>query len=315
MWNRADLIEQTLRSALAQSYADFELIVVDDGSTDDSAERAEALRDPRIRVLRHAHSGLPAVARNAGLRAARGQYLAFLDSDDEWCTDKLEQQRQLLDARPDAGMVYGLASYYDGRRERGVCGPKVARITESIFERLLLDGNFIQTSSVLLRRDVCEQVAGFNESAQCRAVEDFDLWLRVTRHYPALFIPSVITRYRVHAGSLSHDRRQMVAKVRAVIAANCQHFGVAQGLRDRALARWYVEELKAELAHGDSEEAARQAIAKALAIDPSQRSARWAERLLDLHFYRAMQLAYRSRQPLTALRDRYHRALWARSSR
>jgi glycosyltransferase involved in cell wall biosynthesis len=309
VWNRAQLIEHSVRSALQQSFRDFELIVVDDGSTDDSAARALASGDPRVLVQRQPHSGRPAVARNAGVRSARGEYLAFLDSDDLWVSDKLERQVRCLDQRPDAAMVYGLASLFDGRRERGVCGPKVARVPESIFQLLLFDGNFIQASTVLLRRDVCVRLGGFGEAAALRAVEDFELWLRVTREHPALFLPRVLARYRVHAGGLSSDRREMVAKVRAVIAAACP-----ESLRDRALARWYLEELKVELAYGDSEQAARQALTRALAIDPQLRAARWAERLFELGLYRPLRLAYRRRQRLTSLRDGLHRALWSRAA-
>lgn len=317
VWNRAALIAATLRSALAQTFQDFELILSDDGSTDDSVPRALALAsgDPRLVVVRLPHSGCPAVARNAAARVARGEYIAYLDSDDLWLPDKLALQVQVLDQRRDAAMVYALASYYDGQRERGVHGPKVARVPESIFELLLLHGNFIQTSSVLIRREICEQLGGFDEAEALRASEDLDLWLRVAHRYPVLFVPRVLTRYRLHAGNLSRDQREMVAKVRAVIAANCLRFVVSQTLRDRAMARWYVEELKAELAQGDSEEAARVAIVKALAIDPALRSARWAERLLDLGLYRPLRLAYRHRQELTAVRDALHRWIWRWSAR
>jgi hypothetical protein len=179
-------------------------------------------------------------------------------------------------------------------------------VPESIFELLLLHGNFIPTSTVLIRREICEQLGGFDDAEALGAVEDFDLWLRVAQQHVALFVPRVLARYRVHAGNLSQDRRAMVLKVRAVIAANCQRFSVSQALRDRAIARWYVEELTAELACGASEETARQAVLKALAIDPRLRSARLAKRLMDLGLYRPMQQAYRHRQALAGLRAAWH---------
>jgi GT2 family glycosyltransferase len=314
VWNRASLIEHSLHSALAQSFRDFELIVADDGSTDDSAARALALGDPRIVVLRLPHSGRPACARNAALRRARGQYIAFLDSDDTWRADKLAEQVRLLDARPDAALVFGLASYFDGRRERGVCGPKSAHVPESMFELLLLQGNFMQTSTVMLRRDACTELAGFDEAPALRAVEDLDLWLRVTQQFPALFVPRVVCRYRRHAGNLSSDQREMVGKVRAVIAAACLRYDVAPPLRDRVLARWHVEELKAELAQGGSPTAARRAVTKALELDPSLRAARVAEGLLRLGLFRPMQRAYERRQRWTDLRDGWHRLRWSWSS-
>lgn len=315
VWNRAALIQEAVASALAQTFRNFELIIADDGSTDETAARATASGDPRIEVLRLEHSGSPAVTRNAALRHARGRYVAFLDSDDQWLPNKLAEQVRLLDARRDAGMVYGLASYFDGERERGVHGPKVPRVPESIFELLLLQGNFIQPSTVLIRREICELLGGFDESETFRAVEDYDLWLRVTKRYPALFIPRVITRYRRHDGNLSRDQRAMVAKVREVIEITCQRSLVSDSLRDRALSHWYLEELKAVLVDGDSEEAARAAVSKALEIDPDLRPARWADRLMKLGLYRPMQEAYRHRQELTGLRDTLHRLRWSRAHR
>lgn len=315
VWNRAALLQQAVASALAQTFQNFELIIADDGSTDDSAERAAASGDPRIEVLRLEHSGNPAVARNAALRHARGRYVAFLDSDDQWLPDKLAEQVRQLDGRRDAGMVYGLASYFDGERERGVHGPKVARVPESIFELLLLQGNFIQPSTVLIRREICELLGGFDESETFRAVEEYDLWLRVTKRYPALFIPRVITRYRRHDDNLSRDQRAMVTKVREVVEITCQRSSVSDSLRDRALSHWYLEELKAVLVEGDSEEAARTAVAKALEIDPGLRTARWADRLMKLGLYRPMQEAYRHRQELTGWRDTLQRMRWSRAHR
>jgi hypothetical protein len=317
VWNRAALIQQTVASALAQTFKSFELIVADDGSTDDSAGRAAVSGDPRVSVLRLEHSGSPAVTRNSALRHARGRYVAFLDSDDQWLPDKLGEQVRMLDARRDAGMVYGLASYFDGERERGALGPKAARVPESLFELLLLQGNFIQPSTVLIRREICELLGGFDEADRFRAVEDYDLWLRVTKRYPALFIPRVITRYRRHDGNLSRDRVAMVAKVREVIEVTCQRSRVPEQLRDRALAHWYLEELKAVLVEGDAQslETARAAVTKALEIDPSLRPARWAERLIKLGLFRPMQEAYRHRQELTGLRDTLHRFRWTRALR
>jgi glycosyltransferase involved in cell wall biosynthesis len=310
VWNRAALITETIASALTQTFRDFELIVADDGSTDASVARVLAFEDPRLIVLRLPHSGRPAVARNAAMRVARGEYIAYLDSDDVWLPGKLAEQVQCFDQRPDAGMLYGLAGYKSGR---GIRGPKIARVPESIFELLLLHGNFIPTSSVLIRREVCEALGGFDEAPQHRAVEDLDLWLRVAHSYPCLFMPRVVTQYRVHAGNLSADQRAMVPKVRSVIAANCQRFAVSQALCDRAMAAWYVEALKAELAEGDSEHAAREAITRALAIDPGLRSARWADRLFKLGLYRPVRLAYRNRKHLTGVRAAFYRRFWTRS--
>jgi glycosyltransferase involved in cell wall biosynthesis len=125
-----------------------------------------------------------------------------------------------------------------------------------------------------------------------------DAWL--------LFLPRVLARYRRHEGNLSRDQLAMVAKVRNVVEVTCQRSSVPEKLRDRALAHWYLEELKAVLVGGD---------AKALEIDPGLRQARWAVRLIKLGLYRPMQEAYRHRQDLTGLRNTLNRLRWTRASR
>lgn len=314
VFNRAAYIVQALRSVLAQSFDDFELIVVDDGSQDDSYERAIALNDPRIVCVRQSNSGRPAVPRNLGIRMARGSLVAFLDSDDVWLPETLERLIHALDRRPDAGMSYGLATRFDGQRELGLAGPKTASLSERIFEQLLLDGNFIPTASAMVRREVLERVGGFNEHPSFKAVEDFDLWLRVAHDYPALLVPHVIARYRVHAENLSRDHRAMVLRVRHVLEVNCERFDVAPALRDRVMSRSYVEELKAGLVDGTSVVLAREALVSALERDPRNRTARWASVGLSVGLHRPMQLAYRNRHYFTYVRGLVNRFYWLRSA-
>lgn len=310
VFNRASYVAQTLRSVLAQSFENFELIVVDDGSQDDSYERVIALNDPRIVCVRQPNSGRPAVPRNLGIRMARGSLIAFLDSDDVWLPEALERQIRVLDQRPDAGMAYGLATRFDDLRELGMAGPKIASLSDRIFEQLLLDGNFIPMASVMVRSEALQQLGGFDERPSFKAVEDFDLWLRMAHDYPALLVPHVIARYRVHSENLSGDQRAMVLRVRHVLEVNCERFDVAPALRDRVMSRSYVEELKAELLEGSSVALARAALVSALERDPRNRTARWASAALNIGLHRPMQLAYRNRRYFTYLRSLVNRFQW-----
>lgn len=312
VYNRAAYIEASIRSVLAQNFVAFEVIVVDDGSTDDSFARASGIGDSRVVCHRQTNSGGPAAPRNVGISLARGEYVAFLDSDDLWLPDKLERQVQSLDARPDAGMAFNLATYFDDTGALGLRAPKVAHVPEALFASLLLDGNFLPTSSVIVRRDVLARTGGFDEAARFRAVEDFDLWLRIAHAQPVLFLPHVLSQHRVHAGNISQDRRAMVHKVRAVIEANCARFAVARALHDQALSRSYLEELKAELEYGSSPELARVAVDRALALDPHNRAARALEGLLKVGLFQPLQIAYRNRGRLTHARDLLNRVSWLR---
>ena len=105
--NRADLIEYSIRSVLAQTYPDFELLVVDNGSTDSTRSVVDGIGDPRIRYIYQENSGGPAGPRNTGIRESRGEYVAFLDSDDLWVPTKLARQVEVLEKRPAVGLVYG----------------------------------------------------------------------------------------------------------------------------------------------------------------------------------------------------------------
>jgi len=106
-YNRAHLIGRAIQSVLNQTYQDFEVIVVDDGSTDNTEEIVKSFNDPRIRYIRHEKNKGAAAARNTGIKAARGKYIAFQDSDDEWLPEKLEKQMKVFEnAPPEAGVVY-----------------------------------------------------------------------------------------------------------------------------------------------------------------------------------------------------------------
>lgn len=206
VYNGASHMYEAARSVLNQSFNDLELIIVDDGSSDESVSIARALsaHDTRVRlVLRDGNSGLPAVPRNEGIREGYGKYIAFIDHDDIWFARKLERQVRLMQTRPDLAMVHSYMWGIAGRNPlsglRELCPPVEKRTTYLT----MLHGNQVQMSSVLVMRDVLDDLGGFCEDDELRAVEDFELWLRLAETHLIGYLPEIHGLYRIRANSIS----------------------------------------------------------------------------------------------------------------
>ena len=188
-YNRAALLCEAIASVLAQSYAARELIVVDDGSTDATAARLRSFRD--LRIVRRDHTGMPGGARNAGARVARGEYLAFLDSDDLWLPHKLAVQVAAATAAGDAIIHTRERWLRDGRvvSQRGQRHRRSGDLFADSLRKCI-----IGPSTVLLRREVFEAAGGFREDLEIG--EDYELWLRLTARHPVGYVEreSVIKR-------------------------------------------------------------------------------------------------------------------------
>jgi hypothetical protein len=187
-YNRAQTIGRAVDSVLAQTYSDLEVIVVDDGSTDDTRQVLARYGDA-IRYL-YQENQERRVARNNGIRHACGEYIAFLDSDDLWLPDKLRRQVALLDQNPQVGLVYGQMFPID---PDGTWHLRATRCTgwgqpgpAMIFEQLVMR-NLIPTPTVVARKRCFDHVGGFDPSLTCS--EDWDLWLRIALHYEIAFMP------------------------------------------------------------------------------------------------------------------------------
>ena len=192
-YNRAHLIERSIASVLNQTYCDFELLVVDDGSTDNTEEIVKGIEDSRIRYIRCEENGGPARARNKGIAEARYEYIAFQDSDDEWHSDKLEKQmRVMLEASEDTGLVYCEYHYHSIGGKKVICPERGISLEQKrgyIFPELLA-GNMIGTPVMLVKRECFEVVGGFNEKFPC--MEDYELVLRIAQKYRIEFIPECL---------------------------------------------------------------------------------------------------------------------------
>ena len=215
-YNQERFLARAIESALDQTWADCEVVVVDDGCTDGSP--AVMARYPQIRVVRQLNRGL-AAARNAGLAASRGEILIFLDADDQLWPDAASTGVRLLEARPDAMMVFGRCRLVN---ENGLPMPtNLPTIQSDFYHELLLD-NFLWTPAmVAFRREVFDLVGGFDERISPAA--DYDIYLRISRRFPIAAHRAVTVDYRQHADNMSRDPVLMLEATLAVLRVQQLH--------------------------------------------------------------------------------------------
>jgi glycosyltransferase involved in cell wall biosynthesis len=200
VYNVAPYLRTALDSVFRQTWQDFELVIVDDGSTDDTRTMLAEIRDPRVRVVHQAHGGLAAALR-VGVDLARGRYLARMDGDDEALPHRLAVQKACLDRSADVVLVHSLAQPIDpeGRTVPMILGE--ARASE-VTKWLLLWRNPILHPTVMLRLDTLRAHA-LNYRLELFRADEFDLWNRLARHGEFAAIPEVLHRYRIHPTSMT----------------------------------------------------------------------------------------------------------------
>ncbi len=199
-YNMGRYIRETVDSILAQTHGRLELIIVDDGSTDDTPEVLAAYAgEPRVRLVRQANTGQTA-AKNRGLREARGEFIGFCDADDRWLPDKLARQLPRFEGAPRLGVVYGDFDCIDGEG-RPTTTPRWPCFSGRITGKLLVD-NFVHFPTALVRREAVEQAGGFDESLTMAI--DYDLWLRISLDWDFLHVPETVVEYRLWEGQMSH---------------------------------------------------------------------------------------------------------------
>lgn len=214
-YNCASTLAAAIESVLAQTYRDFRIFVIDDGSTDTTAEIMRLYSD-RCVCLSQPNTGVSS-ARNRGILESSGKYIAFLDADDLWHPSKLERQIQLLNLNPDAGLVYsdfsisGEAQSVDSFFAQTHVPPD-GRVFEELLRECL-----VSTPSVVVRRQVLEEVGLFNESLQ--VCEDMNLWLRIASCWNLAVIPEVLVTVRRRQGSLSNMAAGTLLSLRSGLAS------------------------------------------------------------------------------------------------
>jgi glycosyltransferase involved in cell wall biosynthesis len=279
-YNAGATIEAAIRSVLGQTRSDLELLVVDDGSTDDTAARVERFfADGEVRLLRQRNTG-PGAARNAAIVEARGSYVTFLDSDDLWLPDYLETMHRTLEADPAAGLAFTGVWFLDERTRRihpvpdGAELPRPPRDPEQ-FLLVLLERNFVRVPTV--RRRVLDHVGGFNPSLWIG--EDYELWLRiVAAGYPAVRAPGVHHIYRDRTHSLSRDVQLDARCLREVYRLVAEQYDVSDEVREKARARARALDRKLALVE-------KGRVVFPMLVDARRRLRRWRRRreLLPLH--------------------------------
>ncbi len=192
--NRAQMLKRAVDSVLAQTYQDFEVIVVSDGSTDNTDEVVSSYIDPRIVYSKHGKSRGASAARNTGIRASRGKFVAFLDDDDEWLPHKLELQVPVIEkSSSEVGLVYAWMEYFENGKSTGIRSPKIkGNIFVKMLERQAISG----CPTIIMKKKVVDKVGFFDENLP--RGNDGDYWRRVCKHYYVDFVPEVLVE--VHTG-------------------------------------------------------------------------------------------------------------------
>ncbi len=194
------MVTEAINSILNQTFKDFELIVVDNYSSDNTECVVKSYVDKRIRYFQNQNNGLVSINRNYGIEKSGGEYIAFLDDDDLWLPEKLERQVRLLDSNKELGLVYSdcyvIDSNGDLRENTYFYGIKPVR--GDAFNELF-QCNFIPMLTVVIRREVLDKVGEFNP--RYIVAQDYDLWLRIAEYYPIHFIEQPLAKYRLHSES------------------------------------------------------------------------------------------------------------------
>lgn len=196
-YNRRDLVQRALESVAAQTYRDFEILVVDDGSTDDT--RAVIESRPRVRYMFQENAG-PAKARNVGIRHSRGDLIAFLDSDDLWSPEFLSTQVDVLNRYPDVALACARCVVEKRESKYHPTGQEI--VVGDLYPELYQQ-SFIRTPATVVRRSCLKEVGDFNESY--RWCEDHDLWLRIAARYPVAYVNRCLVHIGRHGDNSSRD--------------------------------------------------------------------------------------------------------------
>lgn len=204
-YNRANYVQQAVESVLNQTYKDYEIIVIDDGSTDDTKLSLEKYAD-RVKYIYQENQKV-AAARNNGIRHSQGKYIAFLDSDDLWLPQKLERDIAYFEAKPQVGLVYSNVIYFSDegadlytRRMKSPSG--------DVLEKIIID-NFVVTSTVIVGRECLDRVGFFNEDLDLASSEDWEMWVRIASLYPFGYVNEISTKSRIHDYSLMRNPEGM----------------------------------------------------------------------------------------------------------
>jgi glycosyltransferase involved in cell wall biosynthesis len=198
-YNSASFIKETITGVINQDYGNWELIIVDDGSTDDTANIVQSI-DPRIQLIQQQNSGI-AAARNTGVQNSNGQLIAFLDHDDLWHPNKLSSQVKAINAHPEAGIVYSIFKRWDPQfppefDDISIDYSLIDNERSGWIYPLLLQTNWVLFSTAVFHREVFDKIGLFDTNMP--PADDWELAIRASRHYQFLMLSQPLVLYRVH---------------------------------------------------------------------------------------------------------------------
>ncbi len=269
-YNCAKYLSEALDSALGQSYKDIEIIVVDDGSKDDTGDIVKGYADRypgKVRYFYQDNKG-QAVARNLGISESKGEYVALLDADDVWLSNRLEEGVNALDQNPDIGLVHSNVTKMTETGDLFETPKRDKRyLSGYIFKYLLTQEAHISCLTVIFRKKCCEIVGMFDESLSRLGSEDRDLWLRISQKYKVLYLDKVLAYYRMREEGTSRSRKKMFEGMRYVIDKFCPDSSINRTLRKKSLSKVHRDLGDEYLYEREFDEAARHYI-KALSLVP-----------------------------------------------
>ncbi|MBD2017639.1 glycosyltransferase [Microcoleus sp. FACHB-53] len=279
-YNAERTILETITSVLNQTFSDFELIVINDGSTDKTLELLNTVEDLRLKIFSYENGG-ESVARNRGISLATGKFMAFLDADDLWTPDKLELQLAALQQHPEAGVVYSWAYYMDEKGESLQVDQPIF-FEGNVYAELLVRDFIVSGSNCMVRREAIESVGEFDPALPCAA--DWDYWLRLAARWPFVVVPKPQILYRITSNSASSKVEVMEKCNLIVIDRGFQSAPPEiQSLKNQSLANTYRFSAHLYLMRVGTTAASQQAIQKlwmAIRLHPPILRESWTRNLL-----------------------------------
>jgi glycosyltransferase involved in cell wall biosynthesis len=217
-YNAIRYIAETMETVITQTYQDFEVLIVNDGSTDDTPNWVSQFcqQEAKVRMISQVNKGLPG-ARNTGIKESRGEYIAILDADDLWEPTKLQKQVDSLDSHPEAGLCYTWTALADS--EGKATGRVVTSHAEGKVWQQLTEINFVCCGSTPMIRRHCFETVGFF-AEDLLFSEDWDMWLRIAAKYPFVVVKEPLIRYRQHSNNMTKNCQKMLETSRVLIERN-----------------------------------------------------------------------------------------------
>lgn len=236
-YQNCDRLKIALNSVLSQNYNDYEVLIMDDGSTDGTREMVSSFKDARIFYYWDKNSGGPAKPRNRGIKLSRGNWIAFLDSDDSWTSNKLNMCIEKISEQVD--LIYHDLEIVSNRHK--IFQRKIARtrkLKKPILIDLLINDNLICNSSVVVRKNLLDKIGGINENKNLVAAEDYNTWLKIanlTNQF--VYLPHTLGYYSKHSGSLSD--KDMSLPIKLAVNEFIGMLNKQQKLKLKARIRYY----------------------------------------------------------------------------